>query len=150
MELAAQPPRYFEDIPMSEVVETPGRTLTEADLVRYAAISGDHEALDQTRGEPGLPPVVPDDLVIMVTSGLGFRVPGPQPEVLAFMVFDWRFRQPVRVGDTIHCRMQVTAKRALREGGVLVEKRELMNQRGEVVQEGEYKLLVARRPRSGE
>jgi acyl dehydratase len=41
----------------------------------------------------------------------------------------------------------VTAKRRLRDGGVLVEKREILNQRGEVVQAGEYKLLVARRPR---
>jgi acyl dehydratase len=75
-------------------------------------------------------------------------VPVSQPLVLAFMVFDWRFLAPVRVGDTVHCRMQVSAKRALREGGVLVEKREIVNQRGEVVQEGEYKLLVARRPRA--
>jgi acyl dehydratase len=139
--------RYFEDIEVGEVFRTPGRTLTEADCVRFAAIAGDHEALDRTRGAPGLGAVVPDTLVIAVTSGLGFRVPVAQPLVLAFMVLDWRFLAPVRVGDTVHCRMAVTAKRGMREGGVLVEKREIVNQRGEVVQEGEYKLLVARRPR---
>jgi acyl dehydratase len=135
--------RYFEDIEVGEVLRTPGRTVTEADVVRFAAISGDHDALDRT----GQPPAVPDMLVMTLTSGLGFRVPVSQPLVLAFMVFDWRFLAPVLVGDTVHCRMQVSAKRALREGGVLVEKREIVNQRGEVVQEGEYKLLVARRPR---
>lgn len=140
-------PRYFEDIEVGEVFRTPGRTLTEADCVRFAAISGDHEALDGAPGEPGLAAAVPDTLVIAVTSGLGFRVPVAQPLVLAFMVLDWRFLAPVRVGDTVHCRMAVTAKRGMREGGVLVEKREIVNQRGEVVQEGEYKLLVARRPR---
>jgi acyl dehydratase len=139
--------RYFEDIEIGEVFRTPGRTLTEADCVRFAAISGDHEALDRTRGAPGLGAAVPDTLVIAVTSGLGFRVPVVQPLVLAFMVLDWRFLAPVRVGDTVHCRMAVTAKRGMREGGVLVEKREIVNQRGEVVQAGEYKLLVARRPR---
>jgi acyl dehydratase len=35
----------------------------------------------------------------------------------------------------------------MKEGGVVVERRELVNQRGDVVQEAEYKLLVARRPR---
>jgi acyl dehydratase len=138
--------RYFEDIGLGEVFRTPGRTVTQADLVNFAGISGDHDALDQTRGEPDLPPTVPDVLVVAITSGLGFRVPVPQPQVLAFMVLEWRFLAPVRLGDTVHCRTQVTAKRGLKEGGVLVEKREILNQRGEVVQEGEYKLLVARRP----
>ena len=137
--------RYFEEIEVGEVLVTPSRTVTEADLLRFAGISGDHDALDRAR-EPG-PSPVPEMLTIALTSGLGFRVPVAQPLVLAFMVFDWRFRAPVRIGDSLHCRLQVTAKRALKEGGVLVEKREVLNQHGEVVQEGEYKLLVARRPR---
>ncbi len=143
----AAAPRYFEDVEIGEAVETPGRTVTEADLVAYARIAGDHESLDLTRTPPGLAPAVPDILIIALTSGLGFRVPVPQPQVLAFMVLDWRFLLPVRVGDTVRCRIRVVAKRGLREGGVLVEKREIVNQRGEVVQEGEYKLMVARRPR---
>jgi acyl dehydratase len=139
--------RYFEDIPVGEEARTPARTVTEADLVTYAWISGDHEALDQTRGEPGLSPAVPENLIIAITSGLGLRVAVTQPRVLAFMVLDWHFLAPVRIGDTVHCRIQVTAKRGLKEGGVLVEKRQILNQRGEVVQQGEYKLLIARRPR---
>jgi acyl dehydratase len=138
--------RYFEDIPVGEVFETPGRTVTEADVVRFAGISGEHEALDRTAAGPDGPGTVPETLTMTLTSGLGFRIPVPQPQVLAFMVVDWRFLAPVRVGDTLHCRMQVSAKRALKEGGVLVEKREIVNQRGEVVQQGEYKMLVARRP----
>jgi acyl dehydratase len=143
------PVRYFEDIAVGETFRTPGRTVTEADVVCFAGISGDHEALDFSRRPPGRTPTVPDPLVITITSGLGFRVSMPQPQVLAFMVLDWRFLAPVRVGDTVHCRMEVTAKRAMREGGVVVEKRVIVNQDGEVVQEGEYKLLVARRPREG-
>jgi acyl dehydratase len=91
---------------------------------------------------------VPEGLVIALTSGLGFRVARPQPQVLAFMVIDWHFLAPVRLGDTLHCRTLVSAKRGLREGGVLVEKREIVNQRDEVVQQGEYKLMVARRPKA--
>jgi acyl dehydratase len=140
--------RYFEDVEIGEGFQTPARTVTEADLLAFAAISGDHEALDFTRGEPGLPPVVPDLLPMIMTSGLGFRAPVVQPQVLAFMVFELESRAAVRVGDTLHCRVRVVAKRALREGGVLVEKREIVNQRGEVVQEAEYKLMVARRPAS--
>ena len=139
--------RYFEDIEVGEVIETPARTITEADVRAFAAISGDHGALDRSRGAPGVPPTVPEILVPMFTSGFGLRVPTPQPQVLAFMVFDWRSIAPVRVGDTLRCRISVMAKRAMKDGGVLVEKREMINQRDEVVQEAEYKLMVARRPR---
>jgi acyl dehydratase len=141
-------PRYFEDVEVGAELETPGRTITEADLVRYAAISGDQGALDLSCGEPGLAPAVPDFLVMVVTSGLAFRLPVEQPQVLALMVFDLQTRLPVRIGDTIRCRIRVTGKRPLKDGGVLVEQRTMVNQRGEVVQEAEYKLLVARRPRN--
>jgi acyl dehydratase len=141
-------PRYFEDLEVGDGFETPGRTITEADVVGYAAISGDQECLDFTRGEAGLPPVVPELVIMVVSSGLGFRAPAETPQVLAFMVFDLQIRQPVRVGDTIRCRVRVAGKRPMKEGGVIVERREMINQRDEVVQEAEYKLLVARRPRA--
>ena len=137
---------YFEDVKVGAQVETPGRTITEADLVAFAGISGEHEALDFSQCESGLRPLVPDLLVMTLTSGLGFRVPAPQPRILAFMTFDWKRLAAVRVGDTVHCRLRVTGKRPFRDGGVVVEKREMINQRGEVVQEAEYKFMVARRP----
>jgi acyl dehydratase len=50
------------------------------------------------------------------------------------------------VGDTIHSRSRTAVKRAMREGGVIVEEREVINQRGETVQHGKFTFLVARRP----
>jgi acyl dehydratase len=141
-----KPTWYFEDLEVGDEFETPGRTITEADLVRFAAISGNHEDLDMSRGEPGLPPVVPELLVIALTAGLGFRAPVPQPQILAFLVLDWRYVAAVRIGDTLRCRIRIIAKRTLKDGGVIVEQREMVNQRGDVVQETEYKLMVARRP----
>jgi 3-hydroxybutyryl-CoA dehydratase len=140
-------PRYFEDLEIGDGFDTPGRTITEADLVAYAAISGDQDALDFTTGEPGRAPLVPELLIMVLSSGLGFRAPAETPQVLAFMVFDLHIRLPVRVGDTIRCRIRVAGKRGMKEGGVIVERRQMVNQRDEVVHESEYKLLVARRPR---
>ncbi len=140
-------PRYFEDLEVGDGFESPGRTITEADVVSFAAISGDQEILDFTTGEAGLPPLVPELLIMVMSSGLGFRAPAETPQVLAFMVFDLHNRLPVRVGDTIRCRIRVAGKRPMKDGGVIVEQRQIVNQRGDVVQETEYKLLVARRPR---
>jgi len=140
-------PRYFEDLEVGDGFESPGRTITEADVVSFAAISGDQEALDFTAGEAGLLPLVPELLIMIMSSGLGFRAPAEMPQVLAFMVFDLYIRLPVRVGDTVRCRIRVAGKRPMKDAGVIVEQRQMVNQRGDVVQEAEYKLLVARRPR---
>lgn len=139
-------PRYFEDLEVGDGFETPGRTVTQADVVSYAAISGDYETLD-FGGKADSRPVVPDLLIMVMSSGLGFRAPAETPQVLAFMVFDLHIRLPVHVGDTIRCRVRVAGKRPMKDAGVVVEQRQMVNQRGDVVQESEYKLLVARRPR---
>lgn len=139
-------PRYFEDLQVGDGFESPARTITEGDVVGYGAISGDQEKLDFTAGDSTLPPVVPELLIMIMSSGLGFRAPAETPQVLAFMVFDLHIHQPVYIGDTIRCRVRVAGKRPMKEAGVIVERRELLNQHDEVVQEAEYKLLVARRP----
>jgi acyl dehydratase len=66
--------------------------------------------------------------------------------VLAFMGFEWKLNAPLRVGDTIHSRSRTAVKRSMREGGVIVEEREVINQRGEVVHQGRFTFLVAKRP----
>ena len=66
-------PRYFEDLEVGDGFESPGRTLTEADVVSYAAISGEQDCLDFTAGEDGLPPLVPD-LLIMPRTRRAARV----------------------------------------------------------------------------
>lgn len=141
---------YFEDVVVGDPVETPARTLTEADVVQYAGLTGewDPRTTDEEvsrRSEAGSR-VVPDLLPLCISSGLGWRVPHPPLAVLAFMGFEWMFSLPLRVGDTIRSRSRSVAKRAMKDGGVVVEEREILNQRGEVVQSGRLTLLVAKRP----
>ncbi len=62
------------------------------------------------------------------------------------MGFEWRFIEPLSVGDTIHSVSRTLTKRSMREGGVVIEERRIINQRGETVQAGKLTLLVERRP----
>ena len=141
---------YFEDVVVGEPLETPGRTLTEADIVQYVGLTGEWEprttdevaaSLAETKGR-----VIPDLLPLCMSSGLGWRVPKPPLAVLAFMGFEWKFSLPLRIGDTIRSHSRMVAKRSVKDGGVVVEEREILNQRGEVVQSGRLTLLVAKRP----
>jgi acyl dehydratase len=128
---------YFEDVQVGVELTTPGITLTETHVALYGGLT------DTRPADPGR---VPDLLPLCLSSGLGWRVPQPPLVVLAFMGFEWRFLRAARVGDTIHCVSKSVAKRLLKEGGVVVEERRVLNQRDEVVQHGKLTLLVAKRP----
>ena len=129
---------YFEDVEMNVALETPGMTLTRAHVALFTGITGEAAPRD--------PDAVPSLLPLSLSSGLGWRVPRPPLAVLAFMGFEWRFLAPLHVGDTIHSVSRTLTKRTMREGGVVIEERKIVNQRDETVQAGKLTLLVARRP----
>lgn len=131
---------YFEDVEVGVPLETPGITLTEAHVTLFGGL------IDDRSGDPG---AVPDLLPLCLSSGLGWRVPQPPLVVLAFMGFEWQFLRPTRVGDTIRSLSRTAAKRVMKDSGVVIEERTIVNQLGEVVQSGKLTLLVARRPRQG-
>jgi acyl dehydratase len=128
---------FFEDVVLHGVIDTPGITVTEAHVKLYAGVTGD-EAPDAR--------VVPELLLLCLTTGLGWRIPQPPLAVLAFMGVEWHIDAPLAVGDTIHSRSRTAVKRSMRDGGVVIEEREVINQRGETVQHGKFTFLVARRP----
>jgi len=137
-----EPPRhYFEDVKVGVPLETPGFTVTQTHLALFGGLVGDQAAAAD--------PVVPDLLPLCISSGLTWRLPTAPLAVLAFVGFEWRFLLPVHVGDTIRSRTWTTTKRSVREGGIVIEGREILNQRDQVVQAGKITLLVAKRPPEG-
>src|SRR5262245_25104117 len=128
---------YFEDVEVGMVLRTPGMTLTETHVALFGGL------VDDRLDDPG---AVPDLLILCLSSGLGWRMPEPPLVVLAFMGFEWTFLRRARVGDTIRAVSKSIAKRRLKEGGVVIEEREILNQRDEVLERGRLTLLVAKRP----
>ena len=133
---AAEAKVYFEDVVLGVPFETPAMTLTETHVALFAGLVG---------ARPADPRAVPAILPLCMSSGLGWRVPQPPLAVLAFMGFEWKFLKPARVGDTIRSVSKGLTKRGLKEGGVLIEERSILNQRGELIEMGKLTLLVARR-----
>jgi len=61
----------------------------------------------------------------------------------------WDFVGPIKIGDTVHVKFRVASMRASKSRpgwGIVVLPSELINQRGEVVQKGEHRLMIPRRP----
>jgi acyl dehydratase len=142
--------RYFEDIEVGEEYESPGRTVTEADIVIFAGLSGDYNVL-HTDAEFMKTSIFGERIAhgllgLAIQSGLLAR--GMRPyATIAFMGLRWKFKGPIKIGDTIHARGKVIAKKETSkpDRGVVTLARQVVNQRGEVVQEGETDVMVARR-----
>ena len=140
MSVAAPSRFFFEDVELHGVRETPAITVTEAHVALYAGVTGD---APPAAGE------APSLLLVCLTTGLGWRIPQPPLAVLAFMGVEWHVDAPLAIGDTIHSRSKTAVKRAMREGGVIIEERQVINQRGETVQHGKFTFLDAKRPARG-
>ncbi len=138
---------YFDDVEVGQEWESLGRTITQADIVNFAGLSGDFNPIhidhEFARSSPFHQPIAHGLLVFAIASGLGLY--SPPMRTLAFLTIrEWHFRGPIFIGDTIRVRTKVLEKEARARGrrGVLTWQRQLVNQAGKVVQEGIILTLV--------
>ena len=142
--------RYFDEIALGEEYESPGRTVTETDIVIFAGLSGDYNVL-HTDAEFMKRSIFGERIAhgllgLAIQAGLFTRAT-PAYATLAFVGLRWKFKAPIKIGDTIRVRARVAAKREAEkpDRGVITLERRVLNQRDEVVQEGETDLMVERR-----
>ena len=140
-------PRHFEELEVSDSWCSPGRTITEADIVNFAGMSGDYDPLHVDHEVAGASiyrkPIAHGLLAVAIMAGLSSR--HPWVRTLAFSeIREWKFLCPTYIGDTLHVVTEVTNKRrAGRRGGVVTWFRRLINQDGTTVQQGILETLVA-------
>jgi acyl dehydratase len=150
---------YFEDLPLDKTFVTAGRTITEADVVAFAGLSGDFNSLhvDETfaaaTGFGGR--IAHGLLVLSVASGLTTRLPvlqALQPALLGMTDVTCRWLAPTRIGDTIRVELTFIAAKLTRSGtrGRVTERRVALNQDDVAVLDSQWTLLVATRPSAGE
>ncbi len=141
--------RYFEDFQMGDVETTRARTITEADIVNFAAFSGDwyplHTDVEYAKKGPFGERIAHGMLVLSVATGL---MPLYEMAIVAFYGMDKvRFTAPTRIGDTIHVELEVVDRQDKGDiGGVVALKESIRNQKGEDVAVSIMKVLIARKP----
>jgi 3-hydroxybutyryl-CoA dehydratase len=140
---------YFEEFEVGQSVTTAGRTVTEADIVNFAYLSGDWNAIHTNAEYAAQHPfgqrVAHGLLVLSIATGLANQLGFMEDTVLAFRELgSWKFSLPTYIGDTIHVRATATDKKPMRRlgGGLVTFKVEIINQDGEVVQRGTWTVLV--------
>jgi acyl dehydratase len=144
---------YWEEWEIGAEFESPARTVTEADIVLFAGLSGDYNPLhvneEYAKTTIFGTRIAHGPLVYAITAGLLFQLHLYDDTLIAFLGFEnLKFTGPVRAGDTIHAKVKVLEKRETSRPDRGVMKRELkvFNQRGEMVQEAIQNFLLKRKP----
>jgi 3-hydroxybutyryl-CoA dehydratase len=143
---------YFEEFELGQSITSGGRTVTETDVVSFAALSGDWNALhtdaERARRGPFGQRLAHGLLVLSIASGLANSLGFIEGTALAFReIGEWKFSLPVFFGDTIRLRATVLETKAMRRlgGGLVTFKAEVLNQKDEAVQRGTWRVLVKSR-----
>jgi 3-hydroxybutyryl-CoA dehydratase len=138
---------HFEEFEIGDQVEGVGRTITETDIVNFAALSGDWNLIhtDAEYSAQGMfgQRVAHGLLVLSIASGQAVRLGFMEETVLAFRGLEWKFIKPVFIGDTVRLRVTVEDKKEMRRigGGLVIFKLEVVNQKNEVCQRGTWEIL---------
>ena len=146
------PGKFFDDWVAGEEFVTPSRTMTETDVVLFAAMSGDYNEL-HTSEEFGKKTqfgkrIGHGLLGLAVSHGLLFRLGLLEGTAIAFLgVEEWKFAGPFFIGDTIRVKGRVAEKKESKskpDRGVIRLFLQVVKEDGTVIQSGIQTIMVRR------
>ncbi|MBS4020988.1 MAG: MaoC family dehydratase N-terminal domain-containing protein [Dethiobacter sp.] len=135
---------YFEDFSPGMTFTSHGRTVTEADIVNFAGITGDWYPLHTdeeyaSKTPPFYRRIAHGMLVLSIASGSIFI---PLRLLIAFYGIDkLRFVNPAFIGDTIRTALTVQEIEKKDFGGLVTFEKNVLNQRNELVVKAIIKVL---------
>ena len=143
---------YFSEFQDGAVFETRRRTITEADVVAFAGISGDFNPLHTDEVFAASTPfgrrVAHGMLSVSVATGLANQLGIFEGTTIGLLNISTDFKAPVFFGDSILLRLTVAALQPSSKGGrgVVKFRAELVNQKGEAVTDGSWSVMLRDKP----
>ena len=142
---------YFEDFEEGRDYVTRARTITEADVVAFAGLSGDYNQLhtdaEAMKASPFGERIAHGMLVSSIATGLQSQMGWFEGTTVALLEVLFRFKAPVKFGDTVHLVIAVKEKRETSkpDRGILIVNANVVNQHGETVIEGQWTTMMKRK-----
>jgi acyl dehydratase len=143
--------KYFEEFEIGQEMSSPGRTITESDIVQFANLTGDtnpmHTDAEYAKTTMFGERIAHGMLGLSYTIGLLWPLGFMEGTVIAFVGLEAKFKAPIKIGDTITATAKVKSKKEFRAagGGIVVFDTRLTNQRNEVTQQAELTILMKAR-----
>jgi acyl dehydratase len=143
--------RYFDDVMLGDEGTTPEVTVTKEMIRAYADLTGDQTPVhvdEEFAKASHFGGIVAHGLFGLSLAD-GLKTQGTlQFPPGASLGWNWDFLKPIRAGDRLHVKYRIGAMRETKKPGwgIVNLASELINQDGEVVQKGEHKLMILRRP----
>lgn len=138
---------FFSEFEVGQAFESGGRTITEADVVAFAGLSGDfnplHTDAEFARKTPFGQRVAHGMLSASISTGLAQTLGIFEGTTLALMEQTFRYKAPVFFGETIRLRLTVDGTKPSSKGGkgVVTFKSEVLKADDTVVVEGQWTVL---------
>ena len=145
---------YFEELSIGQKILTEKRTITENDIMTFAALTGDNNRI-HTDPEFSKTTVFGRQVAhgllgLSIASGLAWQTSILDGTVIAFReVNEWKFVKPVFIGDSIYVELEVKEAKALPRigGGSVTIMLEVKNQNEEVCHRGLWTVLLMSKPK---
>jgi acyl dehydratase len=138
----------FDQFEVGQVFETMSRTITEADVVNFAGISGDFNPLhtdeEFMKNSPFGGRIAHGMLCASIATGLANQLGVFEGTTIAVLQITLKFTGAVRFGDTVWLKLTCKDKKESSKGGkgTATFACELLNQRDEKVLDSEWAILL--------
>lgn len=140
----------FDEFEIGDRYQSQARTVTEADVVAFAGISGDfnplHTDAEFGKSTPFGERIAHGMLLVAIATGMANWTGVFEGTTIALMEQLITYKGVVKFGDTIHLELEVMEKTPTSkpDRGVVKYAARVINQRGEVVIDGVWTLLMKR------
>jgi acyl dehydratase len=142
---------FFEDFTVGDCFRSPSKTLTDAHFLFFAGMTGDAHPIhydDEYGKKTRFGRRLAHGLLLTALTAVGASTLAPliEESIVAFVEQSTRFVAPAFIGDTVRPAHEVVGLERKRSAGLVTLRVTLVNQRGELVLEGQHRYLIAYRP----
>lgn len=144
---------YLEDFHPGQVFTSPGRTITETDMMMFAMLSGDMNPVHVDAAYAAATPM--GQRIVHGLLGPAFMIGFLHPlgifdgsAIAMLNITNIQFRKPLLINDTVHMRLEITTVRPTKDGqrGVVGRNFQLLRHNNELMQDMQSDVLVKKRP----
>jgi acyl dehydratase len=143
---------YFEEFELGAKYVSQGRTVTEADVVAFAGLSGDFNPLHTDAKFAATTPfgerIAHGMLTVAMSTGMSNWTGIFAGTTIALLEQNIKYTGAVKFGDTVHLEMEVTEKKETSkpDKGIINIAAKMLNDTEQVVVDMKWTLMMKRKP----